>query len=113
MGRILLSPPIAFFIILAFVLLLSVILSPLSYRKRTEGKEGLKPYACGEDNYDFMAQPDYSQFFPYAFFFTIAHVATLMITITPVESLKVLGLALLYVAGIAVGLFILLRKDKA
>ncbi len=35
----------------------------------TPGK--LAPYACGEDMPSHLMQPDYSQFFPFAFFFTV------------------------------------------
>jgi len=105
----LLSPPIVFLLVFLFVLALSFVLSPLTFRaKRTQG--GGESYACGEDSYDHMAQPDYSQFFPFAFFFTIAHVATLMLITVPMEKTNVLLLALFYLAAVVVGLFILLGR---
>lgn len=110
MDKWLLSPPGAFIVMIIFVALLSYLFSKLSFRgkKRTGGSE--EPYACGEDDYDHMAQPNYSQFFPFAFFFTIAHVATLMLTSLPVETLKIMVMALIYISAVIVGLVILLER---
>jgi len=105
-----LSPPIAFFIVLSVSLLLSRLFSNLSFHPKGRTAEGRKSYACGEDNYDHMAQPDYSTFFPFAFFFTIAHVATLIMTTVPVETYQTFILAFLYITGAIVGLYILLRS---
>ena len=103
-------PPVAFLVILIFCLLLSVLLSRLAFRtKKTPGGLG-ESYACGEDNYNHMAQPDYSNFFPFAFFFTLAHVATLMIATVPIESLKSFAIAVIYVLGVVVGLSIILKR---
>jgi len=57
-----------------------------------------------------MAQPDYSTFFPFAFFFTLAHVATLIMTTVPVESLMTFILASIYIIGAVWGLYILFRR---
>ena len=109
-NHILLAPPFAFIILLAVFWLLSRLLSRLSFRpaKHTVG-EG-KAYACGEDNYNNTVHPDYSQFFPFAFFFTLAHVAALMMTTVPKETLPTFAVAFIYIAGAIVGLFILIRK---
>ncbi|HTY45061.1 MAG TPA: hypothetical protein VMD52_03605 [Patescibacteria group bacterium] len=106
----LLSPPVAFIIILLASFLFSRLCAKLSFRpgKHTEG-EG-KSYACGEDNYDHMAQPDYSTFFPFAFFFTIAHVATLIMNTVPVQTSQTFILAILYIIGAVIGLHVLLRS---
>lgn len=110
MDRWILSPPVAFIILLATGFLLLRLFSRLSFRpkKHTPG-EG-KAYACGEDNFDNAAQPDYSTFFPFAFFFTIAHVATLIMTTVPKETILSFGLVFLYMAGAVTGLYILLRR---
>ena len=109
-NNILLAPPFAFIILLAVFYLLSRLLSRLSFRpaKHTAG-EG-KAYACGEDNYNNTAHPDYSQFFPFAFFFTLAHVAALMMTTVPKETIFTFVVAFLYIGGAITGLFILIRK---
>lgn len=110
MDRLLFSPPVAFIIILAVSWMLSHLFSRLAFRpnKHTTG-EG-KSYACGESNYNNMAQPDYSNVFPFAFFFTLAHVATLIMTTVPKETLGTFALAIIYITAAAIGLYILFRK---
>jgi NADH-quinone oxidoreductase subunit A len=110
MNKWLLSPPVAFIIVLGVCFLVSYLFSKLSFhsKSRTEG-EG-KSYACGENNYDNTAQPDYSTFFPFAFFFTIAHVSTLIMTTAPVESSRTFVLVFLYITGAVTGLYVLLRN---
>ncbi len=102
-----LMPPIAFLIILLLSFIFSGIFQGLSAKgKETAGKE--KSYACGEDVATNKAQPDYSQFFPFAFFFTIMHVLVLMIaTVTK----GIIGLPLLYLAAGVIALFILFRRS--
>lgn len=79
---ILLFPPVAFVISLVFVMLLSAVLSPLSAKPaRVPGSAKHQPYGCGEDISADQAQavPDYHTFFPFAIFFTLLHVAGLML----------------------------------
>ena len=111
MDKVLLSPPAAFLIVLAFILIAARLLSALSFRrdKETEGDIG-ESYACGEKNYDNRAYPDYSMFFPFAFFFTLAHVATLIMTTVPTEIGRTFLMAAAYIAVSALGLYILFRK---
>jgi NADH-quinone oxidoreductase subunit A len=110
MGNWLLSPPVTFIIVLIAVLFLSRLASLISLRTPKQ-KEGTgEPYACGESNYDHMAQPDYSTFFPFAFFFTLAHVATLIVTTVPTETVKAFIMAAIYIIGAIVGLYILLKR---
>lgn len=106
----LLTPPIVFIIILLAAIMLSRLLAPLAFKpkKHTSG-EG-KSYACGEDNYNDMAQPDYSSFFPFAFFFTLAHVATLIMTTVPAESIETFTMVAIYVGSAILSLYILFRK---
>ena len=111
MDKVLLSPPAAFLIVLAFILIAARLLSALSFRrdKETEGDIG-ESYACGEDVDSHLIQPDYGQFFPFAFFFTLLHVVTLMLATVPVKTLQSYAIAILYIAGAAVGLLILFRR---
>ena len=106
----LLVPPITFIIVLSTIVLCSYLFSRCAFKpaKHTQG-EG-KPYACGEDMPEQMIQPDYSQFFPFAFYFTILHVVALMIATVPAETPGTLAIAVIYILGAVVGLFILLRK---
>ncbi len=105
-----LSPPVAFTVVLAAGFLLLSLFSRLSYRPKKHATDEGEPYACGEDNFDNTAQPDYSTFFPFAFFFTIAHVATLIMTTVPGETMLTFGLVFLYISGAVIGLYILLRN---
>jgi NADH:ubiquinone oxidoreductase subunit 3 (subunit A) len=102
----LLMPPVAFLVVLTLAFILSGIMQVFSIKgKKEAGKE--KSYACGEDVVTNKAQPDYGQFFPFAFFFTIMHVLVLMIaTVTK----GILGLPLLYIGAGVVSLFILYRR---
>jgi NADH-quinone oxidoreductase subunit A len=110
MYKILFFPPVAFGLILFTAFLLIYLASKLSYRSKKQAADAGKPYACGEDAYDPMLQPDYSTFFPFAFFFTLAHVATLIVATVPLETLKTFDIAVMYIIGTVIGLSILLRK---
>jgi NADH-quinone oxidoreductase subunit A len=105
----LLSPPIAFVILLAACGLLYWGMGRLAPKKRGKG-EGLKPYACGEDIDSHMIQPDYGQFLPFAFFFTILHVVALMVTTGAGATAAAFAIALLYVTGALLGLVVLYRN---
>jgi NADH-quinone oxidoreductase subunit A len=79
---ILLFPPVTFAVSLLFVMGLSLALSPLSAKPaRVAGSAKHKPYGCGEDVPADQAKavPDYQSFFPFAIFFTLLHVAGLML----------------------------------
>lgn len=111
-----LSPPIAFIIMLLAAGGLLFLLSRLSAVRTGKGTGSTKPYACGEDMPDHMIQPDYSQFFPFAFFFTILHVVALTVTTVPVEKFTTVEtvttfvIATVYLLGAVVGLTILYRR---
>ena len=107
---ILLSPPLVFIIILGAVLCVSLVLSKLAFKpaKRIEGLT--KPYTGGEDIVDNMIQPDYSQFFPFAFYFTILHVVALMIASVPAVTIETSLIAVVYIIGAIVGLLVLYRR---
>ena len=106
---ILLSPPVVFVISLLFVMGLSELLSPMAANPaRVEGSAKHKPYGCGEDVPGEKADPDYHTFFPFAIFFTLLHVAGLMIATWSFNPLSAgLGLVFGYLAAVAVILAIL------
>ena len=104
-----LIPPVAFVIVFAAVIAFALLLTGLAFKnKRAAGTT--KAYACGEETPDTMIKPDYAQFFPFAFFFTILHVAALMITTVPVETATIFVIAMIYMAGAVVSLFVLYRR---
>jgi NADH:ubiquinone oxidoreductase subunit 3 (subunit A) len=103
-------PPVSFMIILAASWLLSYASSRLSLKTGKGTKGGKKSYACGEDVYDNMVRPDYSQFFVFVFFFTLAHVATLVITTMPKGTLETFYIAIAYLIACLVSLLILFRS---
>ena len=106
----LLIPPVALALLVLVVWLFSAAVSPLGFRRK--GPRGAldKPYAGGEDVEKHRFQPDYSQFFPFAFFFTILHVVTLIVTTSPARVMGSVAFALVYVLGALLALFILFRR---
>ncbi|MDD2706506.1 MAG: hypothetical protein PHV34_00735 [Verrucomicrobiae bacterium] len=106
----LLSPPVAFLIILAASGVLSLVLSRLSVRPAKVAPGTTKAYACGENVKQHRARPEYGQFFHFAFFFTIMHVIALVVTTAPNGGLGLAALAGLYLLISAVGLLILYRR---
>jgi len=105
-----LSPPVAFATLLVVIGLLVLWASRLSGGLPASSGGALKSYACGEDVKEHHARPDYSQFFPFAFFFTIMHVIALIIATVPAGNMRVFGMALLFIVASAMGLFILYRN---
>jgi hypothetical protein len=108
--NLILSPPIAFFIILGGAILLSLMLRRLAFRPKAGQTGSTKAYACGEDLPSHMIQPDYSQFFPFAFYFTILHVVALMAATVPAATMGTFLIAAVYVLGAIIGLFVLYRR---
>jgi NADH-quinone oxidoreductase subunit A len=88
----LLQPPFAFIILLAASGLLLA-----GLRRFSSGRQRLtEPYACGEELASHLIQPDYGQFLPFAFFFTILHVIALMAATVPVTTLGSSAIAVIY-----------------
>ncbi len=111
MENIALTPPVVFLEVLIVMVLFSKALSLLAYKVKGKIPGGTcKSYACGENVPTHLMQPDYSQFFPFAFFFTVLHVVTLMIATAPMDTLRSFAMAVIYIAGAAVGLVILFRR---
>jgi len=107
MSQLILAPPIAFIIFLIVVYLIYKGGGALALRKKVEGKK-LDTYACGEDIPSAKVQHTY-QFFRIAFFFTILHVAALVIATVPSGSAALLGIIYLVIAIVAV---VILLVDK-
>jgi len=111
MSSFLLTPPLVFLILVLVVALELWSLRAISAKgKATDGKN--KPYACGEDITNHRPQPDYSQFFSVAFFFTIIHVVVMIIATVPVSSPQASVLAVLFTLCAGLGLFVLFRRDS-
>ncbi|MCX5726446.1 MAG: hypothetical protein NT030_04580 [Candidatus Saganbacteria bacterium] len=110
MGNILLSPPVAFVIVLLVSLLLSFAAIFLAYRPEKVAKGFEKAYTGGEEIKTHRVQPDYTQFFPFAFFFTILHIVCLMLVTIPKETLGTFIIAVMYLSGAILGLIILFRR---
>ena len=120
MESLLLLPPIAFGATLLAVALQGLAARALSRRPPGEGSAagrarraaggGLEAYACGEDLPDHRAQPGYGPYFPFAFLFTIVHVAALVVATVPRGSPGASALAAAFLAGAAVAIRVLLRR---
>jgi NADH:ubiquinone oxidoreductase subunit 3 (subunit A) len=107
----LLWPPVAFILILVVALLQLKGLSIFSAVAKAGSIGGKrKAYACGEDVKENHAQPNYSQFFPFAFFFTIMHVLALVVATVPVHDWAAIQIGAGYLLCSSIGLFILFRR---
>jgi len=107
----LLWSPVVFLVALAAAALVYRLMGTLSLPSaKTPGGGRTKAYACGEDVPEHRVQPDYAQFFPFAFFFTIMHVFALIVATVPGGSLSAAALAVGYTAASVIGLFILFRE---
>ena len=85
MERLIFAPPIVFIILVVIFLAGSRGLSRYSHTSKRDG-QGLDSYACGQRNIQDYVNPDYSEFFPFAFFFTIMHVLVLVIATAPYDA---------------------------
>ena len=110
MNNFLLLPPVAFLFVIAVVMLISKVLSSISLKVKDKPKGEGASYACGEDIKDHRTQPDYSQFFSFAFFFTILHVFTLIIATLPGLTVSIGMIAGIYIVGAITGLVVLFRR---
>ena len=106
MESFLMSPPVTFIVLLLISFGLSLVSKRVAARGQdSEGK--MQAYACGESMEENQGQPDYTEFFKFAFFFTIMHVVVLVVATDPaglsVTSAVYLGVTVL-------SLFMLLRR---
>jgi NADH:ubiquinone oxidoreductase subunit 3 (subunit A) len=109
LDKILLLPPIVFLILLAVGYVISLSFTKLAI-KGHESAGKLEQYACGEDIPAQNVRPDYSQFFPFAIFFTIMHVVALILTTMPKDFSSGYILAAVFICSALVGLLILFRR---
>jgi len=94
---------------LTAISLLSTGFSRVSFRGKEVNETARKAYSCGEEFSGHMIQPDYSQFFPFAFYFTVLHVVAMVVATIPVETIETFAMAVVYIIGAITGLFILLK----
>jgi hypothetical protein len=80
------APPIVFTIFFVIFFLSSKGLAQYSHRG-IRGEHYSEAYACGQRNVQNYINPDYSEFFPFAFFFTIMHVLVLVVATAPYDAL--------------------------
>lgn len=106
MENILLSPAIAFFIMLVFFIV-SIWTAKFLAPKGADSEGKGEAYAGGENMKTHKVQPDYRQFFPFAFFFTIMHVVALIVATVPNE---ISPLAYVFLGASLLALLILFRK---
>ena len=101
-----LFPPVAFTVALLFVMFLSELVSGWAPAPKAGPDSGRNlPYACGEDVPGEKLIADYQEFFPFAIFFTLLHVAGLMIA---TWSFNQLSFGLECVAGYIVSVAVIL-----
>jgi hypothetical protein len=110
LAKIIFSPPGALIVTLLAIIILAKFFGTLASGNRGNQADAKKAYACGEDFKGHFIQPDYSQFFPFAFFFTILHVVALVIATVPQETVGIFAIAVVYVLAAIIGLLILLKK---
>jgi NADH:ubiquinone oxidoreductase subunit 3 (subunit A) len=108
MSQYILSPPIAFIILLIITYVLYKVGSVMGPRTKVEGKK-LATYFCGEDVPGRRVQPAY-HFFRFAFFFLILDVAALVIATVPSGSAAWLGI--LYLVTVLITVVILLADRE-
>jgi NADH:ubiquinone oxidoreductase subunit 3 (subunit A) len=109
-NELLLSPPVAFIAIMLAAVFGAYVLSKLAFKPKKIPAGLTKEYSCGEDIKTHMIQPDYTQFFPFAFYFTILHVVALMIATVPVATMQSFTIAVVYIMGAIIGLFVLYKR---
>ena len=103
---ILCAPPVVFTLFLLFFGL--GMRRARRYAVRGEaGERELEPYACGQREFESYVNPDYTQFFRYAFVFSVLHVLALVVATAPMDAL---ALPLAYVAAGVLTLSIIFRK---
>ncbi len=106
MKELLFSPPVTFaaFLIVCFIALR--VLSAQAARGE-QNERALDPYACGQRDFEHYVNPNYMQFFRYAFAFTVMHVLALVVASAPPDAL---ALPLAYVAAGVLALVTIFRK---
>ncbi|AKL97415.1 NADH-quinone oxidoreductase subunit A [Endomicrobium proavitum] len=105
-------PPIVFAVVFAFMFLLARATNKIAFKNPLNPNGKLKAYACGEDVKEHRLKPEYSEFFPVAFFFTIMHVITLLLASTPADMKTSIGITALFVAVAYISILIIFRRER-
>lgn len=79
------SPPVIFSLLLLTLFGISTWLTRFA-NKAESGEHSKDPYACGHRDVENYVNPDYSQYFPYAFIFTVVHILILVVATAPPEA---------------------------
>ena len=85
MEAVLYSPPVVFTLFFLLFILCSKWLSKFA-RKSKSGEHAQDSYACGQRDVENFVNPDYSQFFQYAYIFTVIHVLILVVATVPADA---------------------------
>jgi hypothetical protein len=103
-------PPVAFGVYL--LLLWGLLRINLSSAVKEGGPKGKgEPYACGEDFPAVKLVPEYGEFYPFAIFFTLIHVAGLMLaTLAMAPAPNAIALGGAYLIGVGAVLAILFAR---
>jgi NADH-quinone oxidoreductase subunit A len=110
-AKLLLSPPVLLALLFALAAAFSAWTARMAFKRKGDRPEHSGDgYACGEDFQGHLAQPDYSAFFPFAFFFTILHVVALVLASVPAMDAGVFAVAAVYGVGAVTGLAVLQRR---
>jgi hypothetical protein len=106
MSIVLFAPPTIFLMFFALFFLGSRLLSRFSVQG-VKGGSKTDSYACGQRNIENYINPDYSEFFPFAFFFTIMHVLVLVVATAPRDALL---LPILFIISGILSMVIIFRR---
>lgn len=104
----LLSPPVAFFFFLAIAYLLYALGNGMAPKLNRTGSK-LTTYACGENIPGVKVQFGFRLFYAFALFFTIMHVAALVIATIPIG--KIVYFAIIYLAMIFLSIMALISRS--
>jgi NADH:ubiquinone oxidoreductase subunit 3 (subunit A) len=103
----LLAPPVVFVIVISVIAILARLARSLAPVGKPSPGKG-EPYACGQNVPTGKIQPGYSDFFHFAFLFTIVDVAALLIGTAAANAV---WLAIAVLAIIVLALIILFRGE--
>ena len=81
----LLSPPFGFIIALISIIIFGALIKNFETKVKRDD-DASKTYACGEDFPSQKLNPSYEEFFPWAIFFTVLHIAALILMTLAVTS---------------------------
>ena len=105
-----LTPPVAFLIFVAIVYASYILGSILTAKSRANVGGRDEVYACGEDVRPKTQAVNFLQFFLFALFFTIIDIVALVLgTVSHAPIVLVIA----YLGAISLGLYVLMRKEKA